>query len=74
MALKNIIGRGVGFGPPHWITTHGYSSGAPVVIRYGLPPGIVTTIDLVPSCFNPWPDPTIGDPSITPTIFTIETS
>lgn len=32
MAIKNLFGRGLGFGAVHWIVTHGYDSGAPVVV------------------------------------------
>lgn len=27
MAIKNLFGRGIGFGGPEWIPTHGYSIG-----------------------------------------------
>lgn len=31
MAIKNLFGRGIGFGGPEWIPTHGYSIGAEAV-------------------------------------------
>lgn len=27
MALKNLFGRGIGFGGPQWVPTHGYATG-----------------------------------------------
>lgn len=32
MAIKNIFGRGIGFGAVHWVVTHGYASGAAIVV------------------------------------------
>lgn len=38
MAIANLFGRGVGFGPPHWIVTRGYESGTAVVSTKALSP------------------------------------
>lgn len=36
MAIKNLFGRGIGFGEPHWIVTHGYDSSTSVAVA-GVP-------------------------------------
>jgi hypothetical protein len=38
MAIKNLFGRGIGFGAPTWIVTRGYSIDAAVAIPFGLRP------------------------------------
>jgi hypothetical protein len=35
MAIANLFGRGIGFGGPEWIPTHGFSSGTAVLIDLG---------------------------------------
>lgn len=45
MAIKNIFGRGIGFGAPHWIVTHGYDSSTVVVSEQVPSPHRVRVLD-----------------------------
>lgn len=47
MAIKNLFGRGIGFGEAHWIVTRGYSSGTPVVSIDPPSPHLLATVDFV---------------------------
>lgn len=49
MAIANLIGRGVGFGAPHWIVTHGFDSG-------NAPPPVLTVSELVGDVLDLTPD------------------
>lgn len=49
MAIKNLFGRGAGFGAPHWIVTHGFASG-------NAPPPVFTVSELVGDVLDLTPD------------------
>lgn len=81
MAIKNLFGRGVGFGAVHWVVTHGYSSG--VFTGDWMMIGTMTVPE--PRCLvmdagrsvtfaDPSSRPTFADPSVTPTISAPEAS
>lgn len=68
MAIRNLVGRGIGFGAVHWITTHGYSSGSAPSINYVLLPGVVIDIDLRPTVLDVLLAPVVLDPLSPPTV------